>query len=250
MTLNRFKSGTPEPGDPIISSGSPHIPKVKPKLVPLQKPLLVMDNDREGVNSDKFWHTLGLVFKPRLTKTMMRLDKFGDLPIESLIRMQIRGLIIDVDGTLTEHHNQEFKPEVIAKLHEVRENFKACFFSNNADVRPELLRTGIPFVHNVPAKPDPIGFELAARLKLGLEPYQCAMVGDNFITDGGCRKAGMPFIHVKPIPGPESFGHRLTRSYGIAVANLHDWRREKKAQAKIAQEAKEAAAKKALGGKD
>jgi predicted HAD superfamily phosphohydrolase YqeG len=48
------------------------------------------------------------------------------------------------------------------------------------------------------------------------------MVGDNFLTDGGCRKIGMKFIHVKPIPGSEKFMHRTTRKYGHLVSRFHD----------------------------
>ena len=60
----------------------------------------------------------------------------------------------------------------------------------------------INVVTNVLPKPDKRGFERAMTDFLGLDdPSVVCMIGDNFLTDGGARLAGMHFVHIRPIRG-------------------------------------------------
>lgn len=179
------------------------------------------DENREGVNLDKIGFALKLPFKPSLTKTLFDLERFEDLDVESL-RNKTHGLVLDVDGTLVPHHSNDFQPTVVKKLYEIRQAFKVCVFSNNADEREIFKGLKIPVVKHAAPKPHPAGFHRAAYYYLGLPPEKCTMLGDNPLTDGGARQTGMQFILVDPIPGKEGLSHKLTRSYGRTVKKLHD----------------------------
>jgi FMN phosphatase YigB (HAD superfamily) len=57
---------------------------------------------------------------------------------------------------------------------------------------------------------------------LGLDdPSVVCMIGDNFLTDGGARSAGMHFIHIRPIRGNESFIHSFTRELAFRIAQFY-----------------------------
>lgn len=190
-------------------------------------PMMILKKDRKSTNVDRLVHAIRLPFNPNLTKTLIHLDTFTDLSVPDLKRC-VRGLIINVDNTLVEPGGLEFSPEIIAKLEEIKRLLRVCFFSTDNDHRPQLGKTGIPFARNISAKPDPNGFEMAARLKLDLKAEDCAVVGSDYTLDGACRDAGMRYIHVKPISGSnEPFSEKLVRGYGNMVAKIHDKFRQK-----------------------
>lgn len=190
---------------------------------------LAEDTSREGLTPEKLFHALALPFHPGLTRTMQHLEKFDDLDINR-ISASIYGLVLDVDGTMVSHHTNDFSPAVLEKLREIKARIPAVVFSNNGEDREIFRQIGIPVVTRVAPKPEPSGFKVAIDMHLqnkhvnhpAVYPQQCAMVGDNFLTDGGCRKIGMKFIHVKPIPGNEKLMHRATRGYGHLVSRFHD----------------------------
>jgi hypothetical protein len=80
----------------------------------------------------------------------------------------------------------------------------------------------IAIVANVPPKPNRRGFEKAMKNFLGLsDPNAVCMIGDNFITDGGARLAGMRFIHIIPVKGNEPFFHAFTRKLAFLCARFY-----------------------------
>lgn len=195
---------------------------------------VLQDESREGFTAEKFFHGAELLFAPYLTRTALRLERFEDLDVDRISGC-IYGLIMDVDGTMVSHHTNDFAPAVVEKLREIRAKIPAVVFSNNAEEREIFRQIGIPVVTRVAPKPDPRGFKAAVDMHLQnkhahrpvIYPANVAMVGDNYITDGGCRMLGMKFIHVKPIPGKEKLGHRFTRAYGYGVSRFHDIFRKK-----------------------
>jgi predicted HAD superfamily phosphohydrolase YqeG len=189
--------------------------------------MLILHKKQNGTNMERVAHALSLPFNPKLTRALMNLDSFTDLPIDK-VKRYVKGLLINIDNTLAEPGAQEFPPEIMAKIDEIQRAFRVCFYTNDDDYRPELEKTGIQFARNIAAKPDPDGFKMAARLRLDLSPEECAMVGSDYTLDGASRKAGMKYIHVKPIPGPkEPFTEKLVRGYGNFVARIHDKFRQK-----------------------
>ena len=190
----------------------------------------------EKVSWNQITRCLGLPFRPGLTKTLMRVDRFEDLPVDDVVTL-VRALIIDVDGTLIKRGMDYIPDEVIRKILAIREKIPVCIFPDDQEHLPELEKLGIPVVRHVPPKTDPRSFDVAVQLYLQsqntstrlLYPEQCGMVGDNFLTDGTCREIGMKFIHVKPLVGRESTIRALTRDCADGIARLHDrFRREKK----------------------
>jgi len=179
------------------------------------------DNNREGLNFTKVAHNFALTVDPRLTRTIVPMQSFVDLDWETILK-QSRGLVIDVDATLVAHHSNEFSPLVLAMLETLRAQIDVVIFSNNNQLRQPLVDIGLPFVTNVKPKPHPDGFDRAARFYMNRSPQKCTMIGDNLLTDGGALVAGMKLALVKPVPGPEGRGHRLTRAYGHWIKSVHD----------------------------
>jgi len=183
--------------------------------------VLAGDQSREGLNLTKITHAATLPFRPGMTRTIVPTAKFLELDFTTILNRS-RGLILDVDATLVAHHSNEFSPEVIKMLKYLRSEVAVCIFSNNNQLRQPLVELDFPFVINVKPKPHPEGFDTGARRYLGHSPQDCTMIGDNLLTDGGALRAGMNLALVEPVPGPEGFGHRFTRSYGHIVKSVHD----------------------------
>ncbi len=183
--------------------------------------LKMPDENREGLNMDKLSFGFNLPWNPEHTETLFDLEKFEDMDVDK-VRIYTHALVLDVDGTLVEHHGNVFQPAVVEKLREIRAKMKVCVFSNNDQEREIFGQLAIPVVKNATPKPSPMGFDRAARHYLQMNPDQCTMVGDNLLTDGGAKQVGMHLILVDPIPGKEGIMHRLTRSYGRMMKDFHD----------------------------
>lgn len=170
------------------------------------------------------WNFLSLPLRPKLTKTLARLELFTDIDIPFLVQHNIRGLILDLDGTLVEHGENIFKSEIIDKIVEIQRNqIRVCILSNNSNDRSDSLTPiDVEVLTAHPPKPHREDF-INAMKGLGLdEPEHCAVVGDNFNTDAGAHDVGMHFIHVKPLDGREPLWVKLSRSYLERWAQLHD----------------------------
>ena len=123
----------------------------------------------------------------------MHVSRIVDIPLDELKSKGIKGLLFDVDNTLTAWHSQDVAPEVVAWLADLpQQDFSPCILSNSYDgrVRPLAEKVGLPFICNA-KKPTKAGF-LAACKKLSLTPSQVAMVGDQLLTDvGGANAVGL-----------------------------------------------------------
>ncbi len=177
---------------------------------------------REGLTAAKVLRFLSLPFRPDLLKTYRAVRRFEDIDIPSLTADGIRGVLLDADGTLAPHHSQEFSQGTVAHVNEMLEaGLKVAIFTN-ADENRFGQFPGVEVVTDVPAKPDPAGFLTAMHRHLGQDdPGAVCMIGDNYLTDGGAIAAGMRFIHVRPLPGPEKWGHRTLRAAAYIFARLY-----------------------------
>ena len=119
---------------------------------------------------------------------------------EFLRQAGIRGLLLDIDGTLAQTRQPEPSPAVDAWLAEMRRSGVALYIlSNNKSperTRAFAERIGCGWRHRS-HKPGRKGFAAAAR-ELGLAPRELAIVGDQIYTDvlGGMR-AGMHTLMVQ-----------------------------------------------------
>lgn len=196
----------------------------------------------EKVSAVQLARCLTLPFRPKLTKSLMHLEQFQDLPIDE-VKMLVRALIIDLDGTLIKPGMDHIPHDVMEKIMAIREKMPVCIFSDDQEYPVEFEQNGIPVVRNVPSKTDPRSFDVAIQICLQnrhgstrmLYPNQCAVVADNFLTDGTCREIGMGFIHVESQTGRnESTTRTVTRDFADWVARFHDrFRKNKKRMPKL-----------------
>ena len=177
---------------------------------------------REGLKWVKIRRFITLPFSPKSLRTYRAVKRFEDVPIDHLISDGIKGVLLDADGTLGPHHTRVFSESVrdhIAKM--LASNLRVAIYTNALEDRFETFE-GVAIVTDVPPKPDPRGFGIAMKKYLQLDdPATVCMIGDNYITDGGAIDAGMRFIHVQPVPGPENPFHRATRFIAYLFARLY-----------------------------
>ena len=177
---------------------------------------------REGLTLAKTLYFLLIPFRPNLLKTYMAVNHFTQVPINQLIIDGIEGVLIDADGTLGPHHASKFSSEVIEHVNKmISSGLKVAIYTNAFEDRFYQFKN-IAVVTNVPPKPDRRGFKQAMECFLGLnDPNVVCMIGDNFITDGGARLAGMHFIHISPVKGNEPFFHAFTRKLAFLCARFY-----------------------------
>lgn len=124
-----------------------------------------------------------------------------DLSADFLRQKGIRLLMMDFDNTIVPYTTNDPTPEVLDWLEGMlREEFPVCVVSNSKRDRVRIFckKYGITcFTHA--HKPSAKGI-LAAAAHYGLEPWECALVGDQIYTDTlGANRAGVRSILVKAI---------------------------------------------------
>lgn len=133
---------------------------------------------------------------------------------EFLKRRRIKGLILDLDNTLTTHNNPVPPQSSLDWLEKMRAaGVRLMIVSNNKTERvtPFAKQLGLEFVPRG-AKPLPIGY-IKARKRMGLENRELAAVGDQIFTDVlGCNLLGIRSIFVFPIEPETSLPFRFKRS--------------------------------------
>lgn len=113
----------------------------------------------------------------------------------------IRGLMLDLDNTLTTHDNPAPAEGVLSWIGLMRQaGIAMMIVSNNRPhrVQPFAAALGLPFVAEG-AKPLPRGFRLAQK-RMQLPFSKLAVVGDQIFTDIlGANLCGVKSIYVRPI---------------------------------------------------
>ena len=113
----------------------------------------------------------------------------------------IRGLMLDLDNTLTTHDNPVPAEGVLSWIDVMRQaGIALMIVSNNKPhrVQPFAAALGLPFVAEG-AKPLPKGFRQAQK-RMQLPFSQPAVVGDQIFTDIlGANLCGVKSIYVRPI---------------------------------------------------
>lgn len=141
-----------------------------------------------------------------------KFDSIFDIPLRELIASGIKGLIFDLDNTLTEW-NKELSSETTAWLKDAKNiGFKLCFVSNNSDIRVREVAdvVDVPFVARA-GKPLRRSFRKAMGL-MRTTTDTTAVVGDQIFTDiWGGNRLGLLTILVSPISSKEFLGTRVVR---------------------------------------
>ena len=141
------------------------------------------------------------------------LKRITDLDPQALWFMGVRGIILDVDNTLTTHNSPVPGECVMDWLQRAEAcGLKRIILSNNTPdrVRPFAEMLGLGFTANG-KKPLPSGVRRAAR-EMGLSASETALIGDQIFTDVlAGRLAGAVSILVEPIEPETAAFFRLKR---------------------------------------
>ncbi len=177
-------------------------------------------NSRAGLKWVKVRRLLRVLFQSSRLQTYLSVQRFEDIPVQQLIADGIRGVLVDVDGTLGTHGSTTFSPSILEHLDRMQEaGLKIALYTNDRDDRFEQF-SNIAVVRGVAPKPDRKGFRDAMTQFLDLSnPGEVCMIGDNYLTDGGAVECGMRFLHVQPLPGCENPIQRWCRDWAIRRAH-------------------------------
>lgn len=137
---------------------------------------------------------------PLFYPTIVR-KRITDVTTEDLRALGAKGILLDVDNTLTVHGSQEVSDAVQAWLKDrEKDGFLLAVVSNNKEerVRPFAEKIGLSFVAKA-RKPLPSGFRRAAEA-WQLSANDCVVIGDQIFTDiVGANLSGMPSVLLTPI---------------------------------------------------
>lgn len=160
----------------------------------------MQDFSREGITWRKILQMFRL-FLPKNTRTLLRLSKFSQFNPDKIHKqtgIKIKGIILDVDGTIA-HNHAKITPENIKHLKSllVKGLKIVCYSNMQWTSRYKNMPRAIKVLTNLPPKPSSEGFKMALQ-QLGVPKKNTAMLGDSYITDGGAIRSGIAFIYVKP----------------------------------------------------
>lgn len=144
-------------------------------------------------------------------------ERVTDISPEYLKKMGIRGLILDLDNTLTTHDNPKPAKGVLEWLDTMRNNdISLMIVSNNHPprVKPFADMLGLDFVSEG-AKPLTKGFNEAKKL-MKLNKNELAAVGDQIFTDVlGANLFGIKMLYVVPIEHEKTTFFKVKRKLEI-----------------------------------
>lgn len=152
-----------------------------------------------------------------LFRAKLALRSVCDITPELLRNMGVRGLLLDIDNTLTTHDNPTPAPGVARWVNRMKEaGIALCLVSNNHPprVEPFAKQLGLDFVCEG-KKPLSKGYRQAVR-KMGLHRKETAAVGDQIFTDVlGANLYGVPCIFVFPMEMETTRFFRIKRKLEI-----------------------------------
>lgn len=135
-----------------------------------------------------------------------------EIDYEALYQQGYRGLIYDIDNTLTEHGAPATKQvvELIKRLKKI--GFGVCLLSNNKEARVKMFneKIQVQYIHKA-GKPKTEGYEKAMTL-IGTNKENTVFIGDQIFTDiYGAKRTGLLSYLVKPIGKKEEIQIVLKR---------------------------------------
>lgn len=150
--------------------------------------------------------------KDHLTPDYM-FGTYREITPEFLKSVGIGALLIDVDNTLAPYEQPDADEEIVGWFNALRENgIRAALVSNNHRERIERFNRNL----GLPAFPDSHkprrkGLERAMKA-IGAAPEECAVLGDQLLTDAYAGKhIGLPAIIVPPIRDKKNLFFRFKR---------------------------------------
>lgn len=155
-------------------------------------------------------------------------DSVFHIDYKKLWKEGIRGLLFDIDNTLTIHNERAEKKEAAFFKHLRKIGFRTVLISNNSKKRVEPFANMIksPFVSRA-KKPLSSGY-LRAMHMIGTNISNSLFIGDQLYTDIiGANRIGLKNILVRPISPKEAFWIKLKRIFEIPVITMYETRYKK-----------------------
>lgn len=140
-------------------------------------------------------------------------DSFRDVTPELLSQMGVRLIMCDVDNTLVTYDDPEPTPEVLRWIESLRAaGISLAFISNNDEARLARFNRELGFVaYSKAGKPSTKKYAAAAEA-LGADRRECAVLGDQLLTDAwAAHRFGVPALIVPPIKDKTSLFFRFKR---------------------------------------
>ncbi|MBC7288214.1 MAG: YqeG family HAD IIIA-type phosphatase [Armatimonadetes bacterium] len=159
-----------------------------------------------------------------------------EIDLDWLHARGVRGLLLDVDNTILAWRSRTIPDAKRAWIEAAKRRFRVCLLSNTIfmdRIRYVSRELGVDFVARAifGRKPWSGGFRAALR-KLGLQPQEAAMIGDQVFSDilgGNC--VGCITVLVDPVdPRSEFIVTRLVR-YAEAPLRRKWWQEWEEARA-------------------
>jgi len=140
-------------------------------------------------------------------------DSVFHIPYEEFWAKKIRGLIFDLDNTLTPFHEKLPPPKIVALMKRLEKmGFQVCLLTNNTPKRLKNFNQGMELKGIANGlKPFTRGIRQAMKL-MGTSRQQTVIIGDQLLSDVWAGKnAGIRTILVKPITEKDFFFVRMKR---------------------------------------
>lgn len=142
-----------------------------------------------------------------------RFHRITDIPAEYFMSLGVKGIAVDADNTLSEHHSQQPLDGVEAWLRSMQQQGLQVFMVSNAKhrrVHPFAQKLGLSYV-SLALKPLPVGL-LRAKRQMGLRAGEMAVIGDQLFTDMlAAHLCGAKAILVEPIHEESGASFRVRR---------------------------------------
>lgn len=154
------------------------------------------------------------MIKKKLTPDFL-IKRIEDIEIEFLQKKNIKGLIIDLDNTITFYNSRDITIEVKDWINQViASEIKVVILSNNKAARIEETIKDFPVEYIEKAKkPFKRGY-LKAIQKMNIPKKNVIMIGDQIFTDTfGAKRVGLEIILVNPLPGKEYWFTYVSRFF-------------------------------------
>lgn len=149
--------------------------------------------------------------------------RVADIDPAWFMELGIRGLLMDIDNTLTRWENDFVPPPEMAWLERINLAGLPCRLISNGLSRKRakiVEQTGIPQVRGRAVKPMPAAFRLGVA-ELGLQPAEVMMIGDIIITDIlPANRCGLWTCLVNPLSPVDFAGTKAWR----LVERVCNWR--------------------------
>lgn len=151
------------------------------------------------------------------------IDKIWDIDDNIIDKFKIKGFILDIDNTLTNHNDPVPDERVLKWLSDIKnKNMPLIIVSNNREERVSKFadNLSLPFVYKA-GKPKSKGL-LQALSIMGISKEETAVIGDQIFTDilGG-NSAGMITVLVAPFYAEKMLFFKIKRFFEKPFIKLY-----------------------------